>query len=34
VAAKTILESRGARGAAFDQRFAAVVPLLYQGLAN
>src|SRR6266567_3537006 len=34
VAAETILESRGARGAVFDQRFAAVVPLLYQCIAN
>src|ERR1700682_221299 len=34
VTAKTILESRGTRSAVFDQRFAAVVPLPYQRIAN
>src|SRR5438552_14134816 len=34
VAAQTILESRGTCGTVFDQCFAAVVPLLYQCVAD
>src|SRR5450755_2781420 len=34
MAAETIFESRGTRGTVFDQCFAAVVPLLYQCIAD
>ncbi len=34
MAAKTILESRGTGNTIFDQRFATVVPLLNQAIAN